>query len=124
MKALITGAAGGLGVAYAKALAAKGYDLILSDRDIDKLNNLTTYLNKNFGISVELAQVNLAGKNHVTEFAQHVGAKEIDMLVHTAGYSESTLFYEESTEEALNMMNVHIGALIELTHAILPGMLQ
>lgn len=124
MKALITGAAGGTGVAYAKALAAKGYDLILSDQNIEKLNNLADHLNEYYGISVEVVQVNLASKNDVAEFAQQVGAKEIDMLVHTAGYSESTLFYEESIEDALNMMNVHIGALIELTHAVLPGMLQ
>jgi len=124
MKALITGAAGGMGVAYAKALAAKGYDLMLSDQYIDKLKNPAAYLKEHFGVSVELVQVNLASKNDVAEFARQVGAKEIDMLVHTAGYSESALFYEESIEDALNMMNVHIGALIELTHAVLPGMLQ
>ncbi|MBS1771947.1 MAG: SDR family oxidoreductase [Bacteroidetes bacterium] len=122
--AFITGATGGIGTAYATQLAMKGYDLILSDTDRVRLENTAEILTKQFGIKVRVIAANLASKASTDILAGNISEENIDVLVNTAGFSENTLFKDESLDSILKMISVHISAMVELTHAVLPRMLE
>jgi short-subunit dehydrogenase len=53
VKAIVTGASGGLGLEFAKLLAADGTDLVLVARSGDKLESIAADLRKRCNIAVE-----------------------------------------------------------------------
>jgi short-subunit dehydrogenase len=63
--ALITGGTVGIGHAFAKALAAKGYDLVLASRDEAGLNAVAANLRTEYGVQVEVVPTDLALRDDV-----------------------------------------------------------
>ena len=87
--ALVTGAAGGLGGAIARDLAARGHDLVLTDLDGDRLADLARALTADHGIAVAMLPHDLtddAGRGAFV--ARAFGAfGRLDTLVNNAGVS-------------------------------------
>jgi uncharacterized protein len=116
--ALITGASSGIGEEFAKALARRGYDLVLVARRKDRLEKLAEQLPAtthviDCDLSSEASK--LAGK------VSKLGL-EIDLLVNNAGFGLRGRFLEHDERRLAEMVRVNCEAVVVLTRAFLPGM--
>ena len=119
--ALITGASAGLGVEFARHLAKRGERLVLVARRKERLDALVAELGNARAVALDLGQAGAAD----TLFAD-LGAhgEHIDTLVNNAGFGLSGKFAALDGPRQRAMIELNIGALTELTHAVLPGMIE
>lgn len=123
--AVITGASAGLGAAFSRQLAARGYDLILVARRPDKLTSLAGELKKNHHVEIEILPADLASNAGIQKVERRIRAlKRLDLLVNNAGYGMAGEFSGQSIEKNLDMLQVHCAAPMRLAHAALPGMIE
>ena len=121
--ALITGASSGLGAVFARALAARGFDLILVARRADRLERLAEELKAAGGVSVETISADLTREGDLAAVEQRVSrAQELTLLVNNAGFGMRGRFVEADMESQDLMHRLHILATMRLTHAALRGM--
>ena len=80
--ALVTGASSGIGRAYAERLAAEGYDLIVTGRRKDRLDELAAALHT---VDVQVAAVDLSTEDGIDTLTEIAGAQPITLLVNCAG---------------------------------------
>ncbi len=124
--ALITGASSGIGEAFARALAARGLNVILVARSADKLDRLATDLAQQFGIDAIALPIDLSQPNAATDLATQVQARgiTIDWLINNAGFGDFGEFATRDRAKQLAMLNLNVVALTELTHHFLAPMLD
>jgi len=121
--AAVTGATGGLGAAYARALAARGHDLLLTDRDPETLERLAAELRTSARVEVEVAAADLALDVDVERVQARLAARDdLALLVNNAGFGTFALFHEADLTRQLDMVHVHVVASLRLCHAVLPRM--
>ena len=110
MRALITGGSSGMGLEYAKQLAAKGYDLLLVSNQQEEMAKAVEELSESFGVNVIGHFQDLAMENAAEELFAFCRAEnlQIDILINNAGM----FFFEELSPEneakALAMMQLHM----------------
>lgn len=124
--ALITGATGGIGLSFATQLAAEGYDLVITNRNRQKLDKIAAELKENnSGINIEVIVADLSVPGDIARLVRRIKQMEhIDMLVNCAGYGQRCPFYQEEEHEILDMLSVHVTAIVQLVHAALPLMIN
>lgn len=123
--AVITGATGGIGSSFAKYIAARQYNLVISAYEQDLLEQAAAELREKYHIDVITIPANLAVPEDISALAQKLSAlPQVDMLVNCAGFGEKSLFYKEDMSSVHKMINVHISATVELVHAVLPIMIK
>lgn len=115
MKALITGASSGIGRDMARYMSQKGFDLILTARNINKLVKLQKELNTN----VEIIYSDLSKENAPFELYSKCKNKNIDLLINNAGYGIFGEFDKISMKDELDMLNVNIRSVHILTKLFL-----
>lgn len=124
--ALITGASSGIGEAFAEALAQRKNDLVLVARSEDKLNKIAQQLQADFGINTEVIVQDLtlpqAGKTVLDRVKQK--GLVIDLLINNAGFGDYGPFVDRSLSKQMEMIQLNITALVELTGLFLPEMKQ
>ncbi len=122
--ALVTGAAGGLGHYIARALAAEGVNLILSDLPVASVDDLAAELEPR-GIKVEWVPGDLTDTAAIEDLA--TAAEEaigpLDILVNNAGVEFANSFLEATRDELETITSINLLAVMELTRVVLPGML-
>jgi short-subunit dehydrogenase len=123
--ALLTGAAGGIGGYIARALAAEGVNLALSDLPEAPLDELVAEL-RGRGVTVETVPANLGDRDEaeslIARAEQALGP--IDILVNNAGLEFAGPYLDRSREEITALMDVNLVAPMLLTHAAVPGMIE
>ena len=124
--ALITGASSGIGAAFARALAARGTNLILIARSKEKLEALSCDLEGKHAISAVSLPADLSVPGAAAEVAESVQARnlEIDLLVNNAGFGGRGEFHKLPLDRQLEMIRLDVLAVMELTHLLLPGMVK
>ena len=122
--ALITGASSGIGTVFAERLAHRSHDLVLVARSHDKLQTLASRLSQQCGIQTTVISQDLTAPGAIqTIFTQlEKQSIEIDLLVNNAGFGVYGEFAEGQLETYLNMIQLNVVALVELTHRCLQGM--
>lgn len=123
--AVITGASSGIGAEYARALAARGYDLLLVARDETTLHKLTSSITKEGGQTVETAIIDLAepGAARRLYLAARSRQAQVDLLVNNAGFGFFGEFVRMSPTSLESMLRLHIATVMETIHLVLPHMI-
>jgi len=123
--ALITGAAGGLGGYIARALAAEGVNLVLSDLQEAPLDELIAEL-QGVGVEVESVPADLMERDEAEGLVARAedALGPIDILVNNAGLEFSGPFLDRTGDEIEGLTRVNLLALMLLTRSAMPGMLE
>ena len=119
--AIVTGAAGTMGMAAAKRLAADNYKVALLDIAADRLSAVAKDLKGSLAIAGDISQpekVNAA----VAEVENKLGPASV--LVNNAGILSNNKSAETTPEEWRRVIGVNLDAAFYLARAVLPGMKQ
>ena len=123
--ALLTGASAGIGRELAKLAAQDKRDLVLVARRRDRLEEIAAELRAAHGVTVMVIAADL-GQPAAPQaiFAQvRAAGIELECLMNNAGFGSGGPFAETDRSRQLEMIEVNVRALVELTHLCLPGML-
>jgi len=124
-KAFITGASSGIGLSFAKQLAQQGFDLILLARRNDRLKTIASELETQNSIRCEIIQADLSEIGDIKKTADYIlQLNDLDILVNNAGFATHGYFADVPVEKSIGMLNVHLTATIQFTHAAIKGMLK
>ena len=120
---IITGASAGIGEVFAKQLAQQGNNLILVARRKDKLDQLASKLSSQYSIQVETIAADLATMESSQEIEKHVQEKgwAIQGLINNAGFGDRGSFLDISLDRQLQMIQLNVTTLINLTYRLLPN---
>lgn len=123
--AIITGAAGGLGLAFAKKLAKLGHPLLLVDRRPDALQQVCDSISAEYGVVCKSHVANLCNRDEIGQLAHTIGQlPHVDMLVNNAGFGTLKHFVDTEASVVAGMVDLHVVAPMMFTHAVLPGMIE
>jgi len=123
--AFITGATSGFGRATARRFAAAGWSLILSGRRLERLQALQDELGDK--VAVHIATLDVRDAKAVQQMVDDLpeGFQHIDALINNAGLA---LAPEPAQNVALQdwhtMIDTNITGLVNVTHAVLPKLLE
>ena len=124
-KAFITGASSGIGLSFAKQLAQQGFNLVLLARRKDRLEAIARELESQNAIRCEIIQADLSETGDIKKAADYIRQQnDLDVLVNNAGFATLGHFADVPVEKSLGMLNVHLTATIQFTHAAMNGMLK
>jgi len=124
--AVITGATAGLGLGYSEAFARRGFDLVLVARDEGRLASVARELVGRFGVVVEVLPADLAARADVDRVAARLAESDrpVQALVNNAGFGLRRSFVETDVDDEQRVLDVMVTAVMRLTHAALPGMIE
>lgn len=120
--ALITGASKGIGKSLAYEFAKRKFDLLLTARSTDLLQQLANDITQQYGVQVQTIAVDLSQRSASAELESYVRVNNIPLavLVNNAGYGLWGAFADLKLEDQLNMLHLNVESLIALTHVMLP----
>ena len=124
--ALITGASGGIGEAFARRLASDGRSLVLVARSENKLRSICDEIQTKHNVTAQFVGADLTSpeaEKQVFEGTEKLGL-EIDLLINNAGFGSMGDFSGLPLERELGMIDLNIRCLVALTHRYLKGMLE
>lgn len=119
---IITGASTGIGLELAYEFARHRHNVILVARTESKLKDLKIDLEKKFPIKAEYIVCDLTKKEDVNYLFDQIEFRDlqINILVNNAGFGELKKFEQSELLNLLNMIQLNITALTELTYRFLP----
>lgn len=121
-RALITGATSGIGAAFARALPATT-GLLLSGRDEQRLAEIRDELAAP-GRDVEVFRADLAKPDEVQALGERAEALGVDLLINNAGVGEFGAIADHALDAEVATAMVNVVAVVALTRALLPGMIE
>jgi short-subunit dehydrogenase len=125
-RALVTGASSGIGDAVARGLARRGHDLVVVARSGDRLEKLAVELRTAHGVDVDVLPADLTDDAERAKVEDRLadGAAPIDILVNNAGFGTNGRFAELPIEREHQEIDLNVLAVVRLTRAALPGMVE
>ncbi len=124
--ALVTGASAGIGAEIAKELAGRGHGVVLVARRKQRLNALATELTDEYGVRAETIACDLsraAARDRLAGQIADLGL-DVEILVNNAGFATGGPFHESDPEREVEQVRVLVEAVVALTSAFLPGMVD
>ena len=123
---LITGASSGIGLELSRLFGAAGSDLILVARREEKLGEIADELRGQHDVTVRVLPADLSQPSSAVAICEVLGGSgvAVDILVNNAGFAAHGTVAELSIARQMQMMQVNVTSLFELTRRLLPGMLD
>jgi uncharacterized protein len=124
--ALVTGASSGLGEEFARELARRHCNLVLTARSRDKLEQLAADLARVNGVTTHVIVQDLAEANGAQLLAKQLKERNlrIDHLINNAGFGTAGRFENMDVEREASMVRVNCESIVVLSRAVLRGMLE
>ena len=124
--ALVTGATAGIGLAFARQLAARGDDLVLVARDETRLGRVAEELRAAYAVDVEVLPADLTDRAQLARVEERVAdrARPVDLLVNNAGFGLKRRFLHNSADDETRMTEILVIAPLRLSHAALGAMTE
>lgn len=124
--ALITGASSGIGLELARIFAREGFDLIITARREDRLQDLKQEVTDRYSRDVHIYTGDLAEPEVPEELYRFTNQLGIvpDVLVNNAGIGDYGFFHESDWEKTATMIDLNIKSLTHLTRLYLPEMMK
>jgi short-subunit dehydrogenase len=122
--ALVTGASSGIGREFAVQLAARGHDLVIVARDVERLERTAVQLRSDYVVDVEVLPADLSDRAALQGVARRLAddSRPVDLLVNNAGYGVKGRFVRNDLEVEERMFDVLTRAVMVLSHAAARGM--
>ncbi len=123
---LITGASAGIGAAFARLYAAKGFDLALTARRADRLEQLAEELREAHGVEVLVLPADLSRLGAVDKVLAGIEAagRTVDVLINNAGYGLPGTYARTRWADQDVFLRVLLTGVCEMSHKLLPGMIE
>ncbi len=122
-RALVTGGSSGIGLAFAKALAARGCDLVLVARTESALDRAADRLRRVYGVEVTTLVADLSTREGTAAVGDRLaGDPQIDILVNNAGSGLHEPLVTENLQAHLSAIDLMIAAPLQLGSAAAAAM--
>jgi short-subunit dehydrogenase len=124
--ALVTGASAGIGAAFADVFAAHGFDVVLTARREDRLQEIAARLRDRDGIEAHCLRIDHAEPSSAERLCDELQARGlvIDALVNNAGYGVPGLLNAVPWKVHQDSLQVMVSGPVELAYRLLPGMVE
>jgi short-subunit dehydrogenase len=124
--ALVTGATAGIGLEFARQLAARGHDLVLVARDVERLERVAEELRTSYDVAAEVLPADLNEPVQLARVEQRLGDRDrpVDLLVNNAGFGLKGRFVDNPVEAEVAQHDVLVTAVLRLSHAAVRGMVE
>jgi len=122
--ALVTGATAGIGAAFAEHLAQLGHDLVITARDLARLEQSASELRSKHGIEVEVIKADLATNEGIRTIELRLEniSRPIEVLINNAGFGINKSFSVSDRQLENDLLDVLVRAPLRFMHAVLPAM--
>lgn len=117
--ALVTGATSGIGNAFARALAARGDDLVIVARNTERMAEMAERLQRMHGITVECITADLGVRADLDRVAERIEdpARPLDMVINNAGFGIHSRLLDRDVDTQKHAMDVMCFAVLVLSGA-------
>lgn len=124
--ALVTGASSGIGDHFARQLAARGMNLVITARRADRLEALAGELRATHSVEVDVVPLDLGQPGAASELFEKVegAGKRVDVLINNAGFGTQEHFVDIPWERQREQLQLNVVSLTELTHRFSKAMLS
>ncbi len=118
---LITGAAGGLGKAFAVECASRGWNLYLTDLRPEPLETLACSLRATYDVQVEIIPADLTDPLSRSDLIDTLDERFVRlwMLINVAGTDFEGPFFEQSREQIRTIIRLNIEGTLDMTRSML-----
>ena len=124
---MITGATSGIGEACARVFAEQKYNLILTGRRIERLQQLSDELNTTFGVKTLLLNFDIQIKSEVIEALSSVTGdwQQVDVLINNAGLSRGLSPIQDGEfDDWDEMLDTNVKGLLYVSKIVTGWMLK
>lgn len=124
--ALITGASAGIGAAFARSLAAKGANVILTARREHRLQALALELRDKYGIETQVYVADFTDPQapEMVMGAIAEAGHPVDVLVNNAGWGLPGRYLDNAWSDYRDYLELMVTSYAHLAHRVLPGMID
>jgi len=124
--AVITGASTGIGRELARLCAEDGYDPILIARSQPQLETVAAEIRKSTNRTVMILPKDLSHASAPREIFEDISRSRVpvDALINNAGFGLLGRFWELDLQQQIEMVQVNVTALTELSRLFLPGFIE
>ena len=124
--ALVTGASTGIGRELAFIAAADGYDVVLVARTAEPLETVAAEIQRKTSRKAVIFPIDLSEPNAAHALTKSVSEAglTVDVLINNAGFGLIGKFWELPEDQQVQMIELNIGALTQLTRLCLPAMVE
>lgn len=124
---LITGATSGIGMTCAEKFGKEGYDLIITGRRNERLEEIKLKLESSFNIAVQPLSFDVQDRNEVFTAIKSLSERwqRIDILINNAGLALGRDSFDQADiDDWDTMMHTNVDGLLYVSRAVLPFMIN